>query len=272
MGLPILATEGKQPALVPVALIEARSVTAHLGGRQILHGLDFSVEQGSWVGIVGPNGSGKTTLLRTIAGLLPHGGSLLLDGREVLQWSTRERARRLAFVRQTQPLAFDFSVIDFVLLGRAPHHGWLEPLSSTDRSQATGALREMGLAGFEERSITAISGGEQQRVRLAQALVQDAPVLLLDEPTAHLDVHHQLDLMERIAALAAGGRTILSALHDLPLAARYVDRLLVLDAGHVAADGAPADVITSDLLRAVFRVEADVPPGDPASVRFLAAV
>jgi iron complex transport system ATP-binding protein len=272
MELIISATEGKLPALVPVPVIEARSVTADLGGRQILHDLAFSVERGTWVGIVGPNGSGKTTLLRAIAGLLPYGGSLLLDGREVAEWSVRERARRLAFVRQTQPLAFDFSVMDFVLLGRAPHHGWLEPLSGMDRSLAMEALREMGLVGFEERSITAMSGGEQQRVRLAQALVQDAPVLLLDEPTAHLDVHHQLDLMGRIAALAAGGRTILSALHDLPLAARYVDRLLVLDAGHVAADGVPADVITSDLLRAVFRVEAKVLPGDPASVRFLAAV
>lgn len=253
-------------------LIEAHTVSVRLGGRPILHALTFAVEEGTWLGIVGPNGSGKTTLLRTIAGLLPHEGSLRIGGRAVRQWPVRELARRLAFVQQTQPLAFDFRVLDFVLLGRAPHRGWLEPLTAADRQRALTALHAMGLEGFEGRAMTTLSGGELQRVRLAQALVQDAPILLLDEPTAHLDVHHQLDLMARVATLAKEGRTVLSAVHDLALAARYAGRLLVLDGGRVAADGPPHEVLTPPLLRSVFQVEATISENDPADIRFLAAV
>lgn len=221
------------------------------------------------MGLVGPNGSGKTTLLRTIAGLLPHEGALALHGREVREWSARELARRLAFVRQTQVLAFEFKVFDFVLLGRSPHRKWLEAYNDDDRALAMKALEDVDLGGFEQRPMATLSGGEQQRARLAQALVQDPRLLLLDEPTAHLDVHHQLDLMERMAAIVASGRTIIAALHDLPLAARYTDRMLILDRGYLAADGHPASVIEPDMLRSVFRVEAEVTRGDPSSLRFV---
>jgi iron complex transport system ATP-binding protein len=252
-----------------MSLLRARSLSVRFGARTVLDGVDAAIDAGEWVGLVGPNGSGKTTLLRALAGLLPHEGEVALDGRPVRSWTARERAQRLAFVRQSQPLAFDFTVEEFVLMGRAPHRGWLEPFTADDRRRATEALAEVEMSGFEGRMLSELSGGEQQRVRLAQALAQDAPVLLLDEPTAHLDVHHQYDLMTQAAALVAAGRTVVAAVHDLPLAARFVRRLLVLHDGRLAADGPPADVLTPDLLRRVFRMEAEVEAGAPLSIRYL---
>ena len=252
-----------------MSAVEAHDISVDLGRQPVLRDVSFRVAAGSWVGIVGPNGSGKTTLLRTIAGILPHGGTLELLGRPVRSWSARERARRLAFVRQTQPLAFDFSVLDFVLLGRSSHRGWLEAYTAEDRQRARAALDAVEMSGFEQRSMAALSGGEQQRARLAQALAQEPDVLLLDEPTAHLDVHHQLDLLERVSALVRGGTTVLSALHDLPMAARYASELLVLSEGRIAAHGPAASILSQDLLRRVFRVEARIAPGDPTSIRYL---
>jgi iron complex transport system ATP-binding protein len=249
--------------------VEASNLHVHLGGHPVLRDVSLAVSRGEWIGIVGPNGSGKTTLLRTLAGLLPHRGRAALLGRNVLDWRPRERARRLAFVRQVQLLAFDFSVLDFVLLGRSAHRGWMEAFTDDDRQRALEALYAVEMGAFAARSMTELSGGEQQRARLAQALAQEPDVLLLDEPTAHLDVHHQLDLLERIAALARGGMTVLSALHDLPLAARFADRLLVLSGGTVAGIGPAGSVLTEDLLRRVFRVEARVDASDPTSIRYL---
>jgi iron complex transport system ATP-binding protein len=252
-----------------MSLLHARSLSVRFGARTVLDGVDAAIGAGEWVGLVGPNGSGKTTLLRALAGLLPHDGEVTLDGRPVRSWTARERARRLAVVRQSQPMAFDFTVEEFVLMGRAPHRGWLEPFTAADRQRAAEALVEVEMSGFEGRMLSELSGGEQQRVRLAQALAQDAPILLLDEPTAHLDVHHQYDLMAQAASLVAAGRTVVAAVHDLPLAARFVRRLLVLHDGRLAADGPPADVLTPELLRRVFRMDAEVEAGAPLSIRYL---
>jgi len=244
-----------------------------LGGRPILHDLSFTVEAGAWVALVGPNGSGKTTLLRTLGGLLPYTGTLTLDGETIETWKPRALARRLAFVRQSPTLAFDFSVEDFVLLGRAPHHRWLEGFSRTDRDEVYHALAELDLEAFADRSLDTLSGGEQQRVQLAQALAQGAGVLLLDEPTAHLDVHHQFDGMDRVAALDPP-RTVVAAFHDLAFAARYADRLLVLDEGRLIAAGPPRDVLTPDLIRDVFRMDAEIStaPDRPLEIRYLSPV
>lgn len=261
------------PDAVPSPLFRAESLNVALGGTPILHGLSFEVEAGRWVGLIGPNGSGKTTLMRTLAGLLPYSGALTLDGRPVRGWKPRDLARRLAFVRQSPSLSFDFTVEEFVLLGRAPHHGWLEGFSPRDREHVRAALDDVDLGGFADRSLGALSGGEQQRVLLAQALVQEADILLLDEPTAHLDVHHQFDGMDRVAALTPR-RTVVAAFHDLAFAARYADRLLVLDRGRLVADGPPRDVLTPDLLRAVFRMDAELldGPGGTLEIRYLAPV
>ncbi len=254
-------------------IYSADALDVHLDGRPILHGLRFTVEPETWVGLIGPNGSGKTTLLRTLGGLLPYSGSLTLDGEPVARWKPRALARRLAFVRQSPSLAFEFTVEEFVLLGRAPHHGWLEGFTAADRQHARAALAELDLTDFADRSLDTLSGGEQQRVQLAQALAQEAGLLLLDEPTAHLDVHHQFDGMDRVAALDPP-RTVVAAFHDLAFAARYADRLLVLDHGRLVADGPSHAVLTPDLIRSVFRMDADVnaPPNRPLEIRYLAPV
>lgn len=256
---------------MPVYTADALHVA--LGSRTILHDLNFTVEANEWVALVGPNGSGKTTLLRTLGGLLPYTGTLTLDGESVATWKPRALARRLAFVRQSPTLAFDFSVEEFVLLGRAPHHGWLEGFSRSDRDEVGRALAELDLEAFADRSLDMLSGGEQQRVQLAQALAQGAGVLLLDEPTAHLDVHHQFDGMDRVAALDPP-RTVVAAFHDLAFAARYADRLLVLDEGRLVADGSPRDVLTPDLIRDVFRMDAEIStsPDQPLEIRYLSPV
>lgn len=251
----------------------ADGLSVELGGTPILHDLSFSIPAGNWIGLLGPNGSGKTTLLRALGGLLPYSGSLLLQSRSLSLWKDRERARVVAFVRQRPSLDFDFTVEEVVSLGLAPHLSWLERPSTTQRERVRAALADTDLTDLLDRSVSTLSGGEQQRVQLAQALAQDAPVLLLDEPTAHLDVHHQYDLMERIAALVRAGRTVVAAFHDLAFAARYADRLLVLNEGTLTADGMPADVLTSRLIRNVFKMAADVETNQgELRVRYLAPV
>ena len=238
-----------------------------------MHDLSFSISAGNWIGLLGPNGSGKTTLLRALGGLLPYSGSLVLKNRPLSIWKDRERAREVAFVRQQPSLDFDFTVEEVVSLGLAPHLSWLERPSPAQRERVHTALSDTDLTDLAGRPVSTLSGGEQQRVQLAQALAQDAPVLLLDEPTAHLDVHHQYDLMERIASLVQSGRTVVAAFHDLAFAARYADRLLILDEGILAADGLPSEVLTSRLIRNVFKMEADVETNQgELRVRYLAPV
>ena len=250
--------------------LSARSLTVRLGGRPVLANVTAAVERGERIALVGPNGAGKTTLLRAVTGLLPYDGDLTLEDRPIRAWEPRARARAVALVRQQADLAVDFTVEELVALGRASHLGWTERLGAADRQRVAEALAAVDLQGLAARPVTALSGGEQQRVLLAQALAQDAPLLLLDEPTAHLDVRHQLDLLGRVRALADAGRTVIAALHDLELAAQFADRVWVLAAGTLVADGPPADVLTPDLLRRAFGVEAEVEPGpDGVRIRYL---
>ena len=239
----------------------------------MLRDVSFQVEAGERVALVGPNGAGKTTLLRALVGLLPFSGTLRLLGRPVDDWAPRDRAREIALVRQQTSLAVDFTVAEVVGLGRAPHLGWMDALAETDRARVDAALDALDLAAFADRPVPALSGGEQQRVFLAQALAQDAGLLLLDEPTAHLDIRHQLDLLRRVRRLSNDGRTVIAAIHDLELAARFADRVLALADGRLVADGTPADVFTPARLRSVFGVEADV-ERDAAGlrIRYLDAV
>lgn len=241
-----------------MALLTTDCVSVTLDDQRILHDLSFEIAPGTWVGLLGPNGSGKTTLLRAISGVLPYEGELLLEGRSIQDWSPRSLAQRVAFVRQSPTLTFDFTVLDLVLLGRAPHKRWLQSYNDYDRHLARKALAQVELDGFGDRSVLSLSGGELQRVFLAQALVQEADFLLLDEPTAHLDVHYQFAFMDQVQELVDRGRTILSVFHDLELAARYAERLLVLNAGQLVADGAPPEVLTPKLIASVFRMKASV--------------
>lgn len=247
-----------QPAEMTGPVIEVRGVGVTLEATRILHDVTFSVQGGRLIGLLGPNGSGKTTLLRAMSGLLPFNGRIQLDGRPIRDWKPRELARRLAFVRQSVSLSFDFNVSELVLLGRSPHKGWLTDYGSDDLTRMAAALHRVDLAGFEDRSVLSLSGGELQRVFLAQALVQEAGVLLLDEPTAHLDVHYQFEFMNIIRTLVAGGRTAVSVFHDLEMAGRFADELLVLNGGRMAAFGSPQEVLSQELIAEVFRMDACV--------------
>ncbi len=252
----------------PAFLVHDASVA--LGGRRVLAGVSFEIGAATLVAVVGANGAGKTTLLRALAGLLPHDGAVELFGRPVRAWDPRERALRLAFVRQTPPAADAFTVRESVALGRAPHLAWTAALTADDRAAVEAALDALDLGALAERPLAALSGGERQRAALAQALAQDTPVLLLDEPTAHLDGRHTLDLLARARALADGGRTVIAAVHDLGLAARFADRMLVLAGGTLVADGPPAVVLTPDQLASAFGVEAEVSTGpDGPALRYL---
>ncbi|MDX1545577.1 MAG: ABC transporter ATP-binding protein [Rhodothermales bacterium] len=255
-------------------LLSARELRVSLDGSPILHGLDFDVEAGTWVGLLGPNGSGKTTLLRAVAGLLPYTGTLTVRGRSIAAWKPRALAQELAFVRQTTPLSFDFTVEELALLGRTPHQGWLGRHTAADRASVRQALARVDLSGFAHRSVLSLSGGERQRVFLAQALVQEAGLLLLDEPTAHLDVHYQFEFLEVVRELVAAGRTVIAVFHDLEQAARFADALIVLQQGRIAAAGAPGAVLTEALLATVFRMRARVEqlPGAPLRIRYDAPV
>lgn len=241
-----------------MALIHASGLDVAFGDKAILHGLDFEIENGQWTALLGPNGSGKTTLLRAISGLIPFSGTLKLDGKDISAWSHRALARRVAFVRQTHTISFDFRVMDLVLLGRSPHKSMLSVYNHSDEQLASEALQRLDLTGFEQRSFHSLSGGEQQRVFLAQALVQEADLLILDEPTTFLDVHHQFEFLEHVRTMVEAGTTVIGAIHDLELAARFADRVMVLDRGHLKDSGAPAEVLTAELLASVFRMEARV--------------
>lgn len=241
-----------------MSVFKATDLSVSIAERQILHGLTFSVEKGDWIGIIGPNGAGKTTLLRTLAGILPFRNELEFNGYNVSEWRTRERARKLAFVRQSRTLTFDFTVLELVLLGRLPHKSLFSMFDISDWDRAREALALVDLEGFEHRTMSSLSGGEQQRVFLAQALVQEADVLLLDEPTTHLDVHHQFDFMEHVRGFVREGRTVIGSFHDLELAARFCDRLIILRDGRIAAQGPPADVLTEESVRHIFNMVATV--------------
>ena len=236
--------------------IRASDVQAVLGGSQILRGVDLRAERGELVGIIGPNGSGKSTLLKCIYRVLqPTGGVVYLDGRTLSEYSYKQYARQVAVVAQHNYYNFDFSVQDVVMMGRAPHKRALDRDNAQDYQMVARALETVGMADFAQRSFATLSGGEQQRVILARALAQDTPCLILDEPTNHLDIKYQLQLMDIVKSL---DRTVIAAIHDLNIAAMYCDRLYAVKEGRVVASGRPEEVLTPELIRTVYEVNAGV--------------
>lgn len=246
------------PFPVTMSALSLENVAVSLSGKPILEAVNLTVPQGTWLGLLGPNGAGKTTLIRAMAGLIPSSGRIALAGKPIQKWSDRERARQVTLVAQSVPMYFDFSVLDLVLLGRAPHKNWLAPYHDSDRDLAMKALARVDLIGFEERSVLTLSGGEVRRALLAQALAQDTPVLFLDEPTSHLDVHHQFEFVTHVRSLVDAGRTVVGVFHDLELAARFSDQVAVLAGGTLSAVGTPEEVLTPSLIARVFRMRADV--------------
>ena len=216
-------------------------------------GVSFAVEAGLTV-LVGPNGCGKTTLLRLLLGSLrPQSGSALMDGREVSEWDARERARGVGVVPQSEEFPFPLSVRDLAAMGRYPHIGSLRALKKRDWTAVESALAECDLAELAERDIGTLSGGERQRARIARALAQRPRALVLDEPTASLDLGHGIQIFGLLRREAARGRTVVVVTHDLELAARFADRLLLLDSGRVVADGTPAEVMTAERMSRAYR-------------------
>ncbi|MBL8568930.1 MAG: ABC transporter ATP-binding protein [Phreatobacter sp.] len=227
-------------------------VSVNLGGRTVVDGVSAAVPAGNLTVIVGPNGAGKTSLLRAFAGLLLHGGTISLDGIDIAGLAAGERARRIGYLPQRAEFAWALPVRDAVGLGRLPHGDPFGRLSATDRAAVDAAMERLDLIGFASRPVTELSGGERARVMLARVLATGAPLLVLDEPTAALDAAHQFEVMDLMRALAGEGRTVVAVLHDLTMAARFADRILVLDGGRAAAFGAPDQVLTEARLAEVF--------------------
>lgn len=230
---------------------------AGYSGVAILQGVSIELRESEFAGVIGPNGSGKTTLLRSMSRVLPPmSGSVSLDGRDIYSIPARDFARRVAVVPQDTLVAFDFSVLEIVLMGRSPRLGRFAVEGQRDVDIALEALARTGTAHLKDRQINALSGGERQRVMVARALAQEPEVLLLDEPTSHLDISFQFEIMDLVKSLnRERGMTILAGLHDLNLASQYCDRLILIGQGSVQADGSPDEVITADNIRRVYGAE-----------------
>jgi iron complex transport system ATP-binding protein len=236
--------------------IDVDGVTWAVPGKTVVHDAHLTVLDGQTVGLIGPNGSGKSSLLRCIAGLrVPSAGTVRYDGQDIRHWSSRKVAQHVAFVEQATETDSDLRVTDVVALGRTPFRSGWRAQDQTDRAIVDAALDRLELTELRDRHWKTLSGGERQRAHIARALAQQPWAILLDEPTNHLDIRHQLDLM---ALLAATDQTILVALHDLSLAARFCDQLVLMHRGSVVTSGPPQDVLTDDRLQEVFEVDAKI--------------
>jgi len=234
--------------------LEIKEVDAYYGLVKVLTSVDFSAAQGELIGVIGPNGSGKTTLLRAISRILrPKVGTILLDDRDILKMKDREFSRNFAVVPQDTAVNFDFSALDVVLMGRNPHLGRLELETDKDLSIAKRSMELTNCWHLSERPITELSGGERQLVIIARALTQEPRVLLLDEPTSHLDINYQIEIMELLKRLTTQeGLIVIAVIHDLNLAAQYCDRLILLHKGGIAAAGTQEEVLTAANIKKAF--------------------
>jgi iron complex transport system ATP-binding protein len=235
----------KNPAL------EARNISASLGGAQVLHGLSAKFASGRWTSIVGPNGAGKSTFLKVLAGLLAHSGEIYLLGQAMAGMRAKDRARQLSWLGQNQASADDLNAYDVVMLGRLPHQSWLAAASAQDHAQVEKSLRATQAWEWRGRALSQLSGGERQRVLLARALAVDAQVLLMDEPLANLDPPHQTDWLLMVRELVANGKTVVSVLHEISMAL-HADDLLIMAGGKIVHQGECVDAITHAALERVF--------------------
>lgn len=245
--------------LIAPVLVEAKGVTFGYEREPLLYDVHVRVREGEMVGLLGPNGSGKTTLLRLVSGVLrPQQGAVVLEGRDLQDWGKRGIARRIAVVPQELHMPFAFTVEQMVGLGRTPYINLFGSRSNQDADIVQDAMRAADITALAERIFNELSGGEQQRVVVAMALAQQPKLLLLDEPTAHLDIKYQIDVLELVQRLnRERGVTVIAAMHDLNLAARYFPRLLLFQRG-IVADAGPAEVLEPHLLKRVYGIDVQV--------------
>ncbi len=240
-------------------MLEGKGLSFAYGGQSAVRDADITVQAGKLTCLIGPNGSGKSTLLSLLGGLLkPKSGCITLNGKPLSLFSRRELAQSLAFVPQSAQTAFDFTVREIVLMGRSPYLKPLERPNRADEQAAERALDRMGLSALSDRPATDLSGGEWQRVLIARALCQDTPVLLLDEPTASLDIAYQLSVLKLLRELSLEGRAVALVLHTLPLALHYADTLYLMHKGRLIASGTPQNVLTEDNLLSVYGIHGNI--------------
>jgi iron complex transport system ATP-binding protein len=265
--------ESSTASVIDGASIDVTDLSICFGDLPVLDAVSLDIEAGELVGLVGPNGAGKTTLLRAISGALsPDAGTVRIQGTDVHGLDSRASSQFVAVVPQNTALSFSFPVRDVVAMGRHPHRSRFAPPSDADRQAVERALDRTGTAAFADRPIDELSGGQRQRVVLARAIAQETPVLLLDEPTASLDVNHQVEMLSLVRSLVDDGRTVVAAIHDLDLAARYCDRLALLADGAIRTVGPPEEVLAAETVSAVFDTTAAVtanPVTDTPSVTTL---
>ncbi|MDX8035654.1 ABC transporter ATP-binding protein [Lentzea sp. BCCO 10_0856] len=249
------------------ARLGAEGVTVGYADRVVLDNLDVSIPTGVITTVIGPNGCGKSTLLRTLSRLLkPRQGTVLLDGHDIARLKTKDVAKRMGLLPQTPIAPEGLTVADLVARGRHPHQSWVRQWSSDDADVVAEALRMTGVADLAHRPVDSLSGGQRQRVWISMTLAQGTDLLLLDEPTTYLDLAHAIDVIDLVDDLHEGGCTIVMVLHDLNLAVRYSDNLIVMKSGSIVAQGHPSEVITSELLLDTFGLQAKV-IDDPVSER-----
>jgi iron complex transport system ATP-binding protein len=245
-------------------LLQATGVTVALRGRNIVRDASLALRAGEFTVLVGPNGAGKTTLVRALAGLIGSAGAITLGDNPLPSLSEKERAKRLAYLPQGHIFHWPLAVAAIVALGRMPHRDAFTPLTDADRAAVSRAIAATQLEAFATRPITTLSGGERARVAIARALATDAPILLADEPTASLDARHQLKVMGLLRDAAHRGTAVLAVIHDLALAARFADRVIVMNDGRIVADDVPARALTAERIGEVFGVAVgrmDTPEG-----------
>jgi iron complex transport system ATP-binding protein len=252
-----------------IELLTAQDLSFAYDGRSVLRGVSLSIESREFVGLIGPNGSGKTTLLRVLLGFLKGSGAVAMGGVPIGSLSRAEIAKFATIVQQDTRIDFAFTAREIVAMGRTPYLGRFTSEGATDREAIAWAMRKTDTEVFIERSVMELSGGERQRVHLARALAQETRVILLDEPTANLDLTHQFEALQLVQEFTHAGGGAIAAIHDLSLAARFCDRLLLLSDGRIVATGKPEEVITEDNLLRYFALRARVRRDDETGSLFV---